>query len=68
MATQSQEMPSGAIALLTGHLLLTLNTLASQAQSCSLNSTTLRINLFEPCSPSHISWQPHSLCGCMGIL
>lgn len=62
-----QEMSAGAVALIAGHLLLSLNTYFSREESCLDKSNSVRINLFDPCSPSHISWQPHSMCGCLDL-
>jgi len=62
-----QEMPIGAVAMISGHLILSLNTYLSKDESCLSKSNSIRINLFDPCSPTHIAWQPHSLCGCMDL-
>jgi hypothetical protein len=67
LSHKQQEMPSGAVSLVAGHLLLEINNYFASDASLLNQSLMVRINLFSPSRPEHITWQPHSQCGCIAI-
>ncbi len=71
-ANTSPEIPSSAIAYLSGFLILQLPQLLAEISgeivaSSPLSRSMVRINLLDPTMTHEIFWPPHPKCGCFGI-